>query len=242
MKVVEWKYLNDIDINIDNYLELGNKADNTWWKTLPSLIGFFKNHVEYFTNSYNKLKETGNIEAYRNEITPATAKLCPAIGKGLLDKTLLVKTPCDIAINIDSGYMSWKTPDTDLLDIQSHSQEQLYSVEDNPFEGYMNIKIRLPVYIRTNGLPYIYLEPQYHKQPNYPLKVVNGVIEGKYTKGQRLNINTILQIPTSSRTIVIPAKTVLGYIWFPEKVKLKHNPSMRKHKRATFMNSINNIY
>lgn len=211
------------DEEIDLYLEVSKKQNNLWWKNLPALINNFKTHKQYLSQ---KAKDYFS-QIPNEDITTSSAKTCPAIGNPILNQSLLLKTPCDIALTIRAdGEWFWEISATDGLNISSHSTDQFYSSKDNPFDNFINFKIELPIVISTKQ-NYIFLHPQYHKQ-DYPLTVLNGVMHSKNLHRPKLNINTIIKIPKEQTTYIIKEGTVLCYLMFSDKVQLVKDENLKE--------------
>ena len=242
MKKLEWNYLdpnaNHHDIDIKSMLEQGSKQNNAWWKDLPVWRDLAKSHLGYFHSlSKEFFNRKISFDSFVETDVVATVKICPAIGKGILDKSFLIKSPCDIIFSINTdGEWIYKTPAPELIKVSSHTglQVESKSSSNNPFIDKEIVKFELPIYIRTNGVPYILLHPQYHKQ-DFPFEVINGLVEGGYTNGQAMNVNTIIKIPEEHSTYILKKGTVLGYMWFPEKLKLTYNPNLKQRLRDTFI-------
>lgn len=216
------------DLGIEKYLEVGNKKNNCWWKSLKHNTKFFEVFNKHAHQFFNKIPSDENDGVYRS------AKICPAIGDGLLNKSIIVKSPCDILINVqsDGGYY-YEIPDERFLNISSHSADQFWTSENNIFQDYYNFKFELPIQVSTNGLPFMFLDPLYHNLQT-PFRVVNGVIEGKHTKSQPLNINTLIHIQ-EEKTLFIKAGDVLAYLWTPESCKLSYDENLKEHIYTTFI-------
>lgn len=223
---LNYNWHND-NLGIERYLEVGNKKTNCWWKNLSNrykLFDVFKSNAHKFYN---------NIPFNIKDDTSKSAKTCPAIGDGLLNKTIIIKSPCDILINVqkDGGYY-YEIPDKRFLTIATHSPDQFWTSKNNIFQDYFNLKFELPIQVSTNGLPFMFLDPQYHNLQS-PFKVINGVIEGKYTKSQPLNINTLMHIQ-EEKTLLIKEGDVLAYLWTPESCKLKYDENLVDDLHTTF--------
>jgi len=262
MKKLEWNFyqkINDEDNLIDLFLEKHNKRNNCWWSQLnPYLFG--KGKVKDFFHWVHKKKFAGEQNIPESFHSVGTAKVCPAIGKGILDKSFLLKTPTDLCFSIDSnGYIAQSIMESEIAITanQGHSPNQykynwdyrddsITDIVDSPFDGYTSVKFGLPIYIRTNNVPYIFLQPQYHKQQEYNenISVLNGLVEGKYTGGQPLLLNVMVKLPKSgTKTIFIKQGTVLAYLWSPEYLELVRNKNLTgQHLMSwTIPKSTNNI-
>lgn len=234
MKTIEWKFIDgakDLDESyIGDFMEKQSKKSNCWWSKLPAMLNGWKSYEAFYAwfikEHIKHTPEGAPLEI--PTVSLQTAKTCPAIGKGLLDKTYLLKTPVDIQFYIDSQGKVVVQPFSDLIKVSSHSTQQFHINENNPFERMINFKFELPIIIDTKGLSYMFLQPQFHKQ-KYPFQVVNGVIEGDYTRRMSLNINTVFKVPEEGeQTFFIRRGTVLSYLWLPEQTKLKHSETMQK--------------
>lgn len=216
------------DLGIEKYLEVGDKKNNCWWKSLKNnkkLFEVFNKHAQQFFN---------NQPIEDSSVFDKSAKVCPAIGDGILNKSIIIKSPCEILINIQAnGSFYYEVPDSRLLKISTHTTNQFWTSENNVFQDYYNFKFELPIQISTNGLPYIFLEPQYHNLQT-PFKVVNGVIEGKHTKSQPLNINTLVHVQ-EEKTYLIKEGDVLAYLWTPQSCKLSYDENLKENIYTTFM-------
>jgi hypothetical protein len=203
---------------IEDIISPATPRTSCWWSSLkPTRYGFKKfssfieeKHKEYFKN--------GN---YTENKTIATVKQCPAINN-IMTNAYLIKSPADISITISNtgGYVF--NSSNDLIDIKSHDTDQFYTEDNNLFEGKMNLKFELPIFIRTDDIPFVFLQPMYHNNIWYDVAI--GSITERYTKGQPLNINVLVDIPKGeSVSYEIVFGEVLAYLWLPEKTKLKHN-------------------
>ena len=231
---IEWKairqvhnqYKNDPDL-VNVFLEKGDRRNNKWWKDLPTFRRGFKKHLEYVNDSFKRYWN-GEIPQAAVE-TGYTAKVCPAIRDGLLDKMYKVKMPYDFYISVTETQEYAVSSFDNIFNIQitSHPSEQFNVNSNSPFTGMMNIKFEMPIFVKTDKIPYMFLQPQYEIQ-DFPFMVMNGVVEGKYCAGQQMNINTLIKIPEEPTTYFLPKGTVIAYMWFPEKMDLVHNPNLNQ--------------
>ena len=229
-----WATDNFMDEDINNFIEIGKKSNNEWWKSLKSTQFIFKTHLDLFKEAAKHYFRTGK----KLDIdSTATAKTCPAIGKGLLDKVILVKLPCDVLISInEQGGLYWSIKSPNKLQIDSHPTDQFYSEQKNPFFNKINLKFSLPVFLSSSKDTYIFLQPQYHKQ-NYPLEVVNGS-----TNRDRiiLAINTLIEIPKEQTEYHLKAGTILSYMWFDNNnIILQKNDKLRSSSGNKFFGNLN---
>ena len=225
MNTLEYNFSKKLDaVDIDDYLISHHKTKNVWWKTLKGIGDEYNRHLNFLKENANNFFNNGHSTEFCS--TPKTAKSCPAIGNGVLNKSHLVLAPCDIFLRVrpDNTWF-YQTPVDGLLDISSHSQYQFHTKDENIFKNYINIKFEFPLLVSTNKNPYIFLEPQYHN-PNFEMKILQGAVEDKYTKAQPLNINTLIKITDEDRDIFIKKGEVLCYLWSPQKLNLKENKKL----------------
>lgn len=233
MKKIEYCLLQKSEhSDISLYMEKASSSTCPWHNSLsPLLFGiksirsWFEEKKElYFNNKidYETLNDQINLNSY------ATAKVCPGI-KDLLNNSYLIKTPVDIHLSIhEDNSFYWNVPSKSSsgLNISSHSRDQF--VSGDLFKDKLNIKFELPVLLTTNNIPYAFFQPTYHTNADW--EVVPGVITGKHTRLQELNVNTLFPIPKSgTEHYMIKAGTVLGYIWLPEKTKMIEAKKQREH-------------
>ena len=207
---------------IKTLLVTGSPRSSCWWSKLKAHLEGTSGTLEYIkswqrrnigraSHAYEQMHESVN-----------TAKGCPAIINVLQNSQLLL-APCDLIITVNDKqeYISGN-PGSDLVTISSHSVDQFHAEGSNIFKGKMNIKFSFPIFIETDSVPYIFLDPQYHNEHFFT--VVNGCVAPPFTKGQPLNLNVLLDIPKTGvlKTYTIKKGDVLAYLWFPEKMKLVH--------------------
>lgn len=205
---------------VEDILVPSSPKSSCWWSNLKLNLFGFKNRFEY-VKSQHKEYLAGVGDGRAQEAT-STIKACPAVGD-ILSNSFLIKSPADIAVTVDSSMRFVVSTANELISVQNHSIEQFHSEEHNIFEGKMNLKFKLPIIIRTDNIPLMFLQPMFHNNVDYT--VVNGTISGKYTKGQPLNINILIDIPKGDEQVVyyIKAGDILAYLWSPEKLKLQHS-------------------
>jgi len=236
MKELEWRFTEEWEYRlsedfITEVLEVSEPKTNCWWSNMKTFVDGYTSWKQGFHSVIQNLRR-GIEDDFAN--TQTTAKLCPAIREGILNKVILIKMPNDLIISKDETGNFGEVGSTSFVKLGSHPPKQWYTEKGNPFENKMNIKFQFPIYTRTEKeLPWMFLHPQYHKQ-NLPFEVLNGVIEGKNTKGQFLTLNTVAEIPKEQETIMIKKGTIMAYMWLPEKVKLKYNPKMNFKHQTTF--------
>jgi len=203
-----WSSDNFMDEDINQYIEVSNKKNNVWWRSLKNVTSFYKTHIELFKDLASNYFNSGQISDLN---TTATAKTCPAIGNGLLNKVILVKLPCDVMISInEQGSTYWNIKDQEQVSIQPHATEQFNSDKENPFVNKINIKFVLPIIFSSSKDTYMFLQPQFHKQ-NYPFEVVSGSVNWDRIK---IAINTMIEIPKEQTEYHLKAGTILSYMWF----------------------------
>jgi len=204
---------------INTILCEGSPSTSCWWSNLDRNVLGFNNIKDYIKDWQHKRiynKENSVVES-----SISTVKTCPAV-LNILTNSFLIKSPCDIVITITKdGEFIYNTPGSDLLKIESHHVGQFHTKENNLFEGKMNLKFVIPVFIKTPFIPFIFLQPMYHRNTWYT--VINGSISGDYTKAQPLNINVLVDIPKTKEAVSysIEKGDVLAYLWLPKKLKLK---------------------
>jgi len=218
-----------MDDDFNDFIEVGKKNSNSWWKSLDSVQDVFKTHLKMFDVNAKHFFATGQSNPLN---TTATVKTCPAIGNGLLDKIILLKLPCDVFISVnEKGVLYWNINAPSKLKIESHPTSQFSSSTNNPFENKVNIKFKLPIVLDFSGDTYMFLQPQYHKQ-NYPLQVINGS-----SSKRRINasINTFIDIPKETQSYHLKEGTILSYLWLDNnKIKLSKNKNLTEKFPSKF--------
>lgn len=223
---------------IKEYLEESNPSSNGWWHTLKlHWDPLFKSYFEYFKTAHadfflGKIKEPPPMLSIR------TAKACPAI-MDVLTNSFLIKSPSNIIITIDpEGRFLWHSSDRsenerEVIDIVSHGEKQFRTYGDNDiFKDKLNIKFNFPIYIKSTA-PFIWLPPTYHN-PDSIFKVFPGALNKKWNSVNQLNLNTYINIPKNqTETYHIKKGDVMGYLWFPEKTKLKHSKKRFKDEHIS---------
>lgn len=223
-------YFDDIELDnahediIDEFICPSTTRSSSWWSSLNSTVDLLGNHYNYIRGVQIEHASNG---PYTNgpELLPtrATAKGCPAINN-LLNNSFLVKSPTNIIITVsnDGGYV-YNAP-SETITIGTHSPKQFRTSKNDLFEGKLNLKFALGLNIRTDNIPWIFVQPAYHN--NAWFSVAPATIERNYTKGQQVNINVFVDIPKGEPvTYEIKAGDVLAYMWLPEETTLKHTKS-----------------
>ena len=221
-KYLEW-YFNDDSLNspeiaeevIGEFITPAVPRTSCWWSKLKSTIDDgFNSQLEYVLN-FHKNGNTNIVD------TRATAKQCPAINS-ILSNSYLIKSPSDIIITVNKDCGFLYNSSNNKIQIKIHPTYQFHTDDGKGlFNDKMNLKFELPISIRTDNIPWIFMQPMYHN--NIWFDVATGVIDGRYTKGQPLSINVLVDIPKGEPvTYEIKAGDVLAYMWLPEKVELKH--------------------
>ena len=232
VKKYNWNWTTNrfMDEDIELFIEVSKKNKNLWWQNLQP-IKFFKNHKEYFKElAMNYFQSGQNIDT---PSTLATAKTCPAIGNGLLNKCILIKAPCDFSISIEvDGRIFWHIKQPEMISINPHPKSQFHTEKHNPFLNKINIKFSLPIFLHMKGDTYMFLQPQFHQQ-NYPFEVVCGSVNKRRI---HLNVNTIIDIPKEKTEYHIKAGTVLSYLWLDNKnIVLEKNEKLKDMLTTRFL-------
>jgi len=226
-----WNWVtNDfMDEDINRFIEISKKKNNEWWKNLKNTQFLYKTHLSLFKDVATNYFNFGQVADLKST---ATAKTCPALGNGLLDKILLIKLPCDVMISVnEQGSAYWNIKNPHELDIKPHPTDQFYSSEKNPFVNKINIKFSLPIVFSSNQDTYMFLQPQLHQQ-KYPFEVVNG---SENRDRIRLSINTLINIPKEQTEYHLKEGTILSYMWFDNNnIKLKKNDKLTPKIGAKF--------
>lgn len=203
---------------VGDILENSTPKSSCWWSSMKSNLFGLKSHEEYLKLAYKDILHGAPIENISE--STSTSKVCPAILSSL-NNTILVKAPCDFMISIDkSGKIVWGSSNN-IVSIDQHNPEQFHPKENNIFKDMFNVKIMIDAHIRTNGTPYLFLQPTFHNKIEY--SVVNGFVDGDYTKSQPLIINTFVDTSLFNDVLNIDIRKgdVLAYIWTPEPLSIK---------------------
>ena len=208
---------------INLMLEQSSRNKSCWYSNVPKILGGVRNFV------FKKHRDIMNgVPPHKTKNRSGSARLCPAI-HSVLDNSILIKCPSDLAISITSNKeFFYTTPDplgsnSPLIAIRSHGYSDMENVESPKlFEGYMNIKFVFPIHIGNNSdTPLIFLHPNFHTRSEFT--VLNGVIPRGYVKYQELNINTLVKVPEKGEPpteIFIKKGEVLAYLWSPKQLSL----------------------
>ena len=209
--------LNEKEISesiIEDFITPATPKSSCWWSKLKATVNDgFNSQLDYVRHEHKN--NNTNISTSR-----ATAKQCPAINN-ILTNSYLIKAPTDMIITITKEREFIYNSSSNAYNIEAHSSDQFHTEKHGLFNNKMNLKFEIPIYIRTDNIPWVFMQPMYHN--NMWFDVAAGVIDGKYTKGQPININVLVDIPKGEPvTYEIKAGDVLAYMWLPEKVELKH--------------------
>lgn len=218
---------------ISNFMEEGTLGSSCWFKNLATntsegLFGkYIPNMIKYISFLHNKCLRDGDQLAcdHINSDALGTAKTCPGIRR-VIKNSVLVKAPCDIAIDIYSdGSWMWKAPNNMLIELgEDHGTGQFGLPWTRPgsqlFKNKRVLKFKLPLIVRTDGEPFIFLQPQFHT--DFPFEIVNGVIAPP-SPSTSLNIVTFFKVPEDGDTLSVHIKEgdVLCYLWGAKPFKLK---------------------
>jgi len=152
---------------------------------------------------------------------------------GILNKSYIVKSPCEIHIHIEDGQIqALHKSDPNAVSLDMHPNGQYLAPGSDVLKNKQSLKITLPVSLRTK-LPYIFLNPTYHKDTG--LEVIPGVIEGKWVDHVSLIVHTMVDT-SIDRYIHIKPGDPIAYAWFPEKTTLKYNPNIKDRRTMRFFN------
>ena len=232
---ITWKEdkLMDSDIDITDFLEPCTPQTSSWWSGLETYMDpLARNTKEYFGKIKEMVLEGRMPQQQAHDklsSVPKTAKACPGI-HGLFKHSYLVKCPCDVHITLNKHQMAVAATPTDpaLINIRMHTRDQFKSKHDL-FENKFNLKFDLPVCLGTkNGIPYTFFDPMYHV--NNPWRVMPGVIDGRYTSGCSLVVQTIVDINDPNVGFnekgywhfMVKKGQPLAYLWVPERTKLEY--------------------
>ena len=217
-KYLEW-YSNEgggavTEETINEFLDPAAIKGSCWWSSLSKRIDNSFSSPKEYIQSRHKEHDT-NLSS----LGP-TVKQCPAVNS-IISNSFLIKSPTDVVVTVFSDSTFCYNSANSLMRLGTHPTDQFHTAKNNIFVGKMNLKLELPIYLRTDNIPWLILQPMYHN--NIWFDVASGSIEKKYTKGQPLVINVIVDIPKGEPvTYEIKAGDVLGYLWLPEDVELKH--------------------
>ncbi len=211
------------DQYIGLFLESTSRKTCAWHTALTTLADTTHSVRDYYRNVkerfFKREIDSNTLSRSLQPVAP-TARVCPAINH-VLDNSWLVKTPTEIHISIDSsGEFLVNTASTQLINIMSHPARQYHAEGVELFRNRVNLKFELPILLNSHGDSYIFLQPDYHTDAAW--RIPAGVIWGRETVSQQLNVNTFWEIPESGqRDYVIKAGTPLCYIWFDQPHRLR---------------------
>lgn len=217
----ELEYLNDSESgkeSISEFLEPSSPSGSCWWSNLKNNLHGFKSLSDFVISRHKKQLARDPFDG-KGAHESSTAKTCPAI-LDILKNSFLIKMPCDFVITVDRNEEYIYDSASNWVTIDNHSASQFHVEKNNIFEGKMDLKIQLPVVVRTDGVPMLFMQPMYHN--NKPYTVVNGAVTGKHTSSLPLNINILIDIPKTDEPVSYKFNygDVIAYLWTPEKLKL----------------------
>jgi hypothetical protein len=236
-------------LQISDYLEEGSPSGSCWFRSLPTNLSKFflgeqvssiRGLMTLLTSRASKGDST-STDLLKTVGTFSTAKTCPGI-RGVLANSVLVKCPMDIQISVAStGTWAYRTAREGLLEIGDEHPPAQVSTRDglnNIFDGYKFLKIKLPLLLATRGVSYIHLQPQYHVRASEYF-VMNGVMSGRTTYGEDLNIIIGIKLPPEGETIdiAINAGDILAYLWAEKPMKVIEDTSISKTPKTKFIGS-----
>jgi len=208
----------DLSIELfDKMMEPATPAACPWFKSLP--VFFREKHdIKRIWEIHKEL--ILNPPKGPEDVPPfipgnKSARSCPAINS-FLKQSYILKFPCDIAVTINSDGQ-WQASETrqDLMVLEGHPAEQYQS---GIFENKVNIKFCYPIRITTDNIPWGFYQPIYHEEQ--PFTVTPGIVDGKWTKSQELNINTVFNKPEKGQVDHYHFKTgdAFAYIRFEKRL------------------------
>lgn len=215
---------------INLFLEPTSRKTCPWHSSLNTLADTVHSVRDYYRNikeRYFKGQIDSNSLSRSLQPVAPTARVCPAINR-VLDNSFLVKTPTEIHISIDSsGRFLVNMASTQLINIMSHPAKQYHAEGVELFRNRLNLKFELPILLNSHGNSYVFLQPDYHTDADW--RIPAGVIWGRETASQQLNVNTFWEIPENGqKDYVIKAGTPLCYIWFDQPHELRYNPRIQR--------------
>lgn len=204
---------------INEILQPAVPSSSCWFASLKPFTDNFKNSFDFHSEKQKAFLK-GDTDAIMQERV-TTAKQCPGI-IDYLKNSYLIKSPAEIYITVDKEGNYVYRSSNNLVQISSHDTSQFYSEKNNLFEGKLNLKLRIPVVLSTEGTQWLMQHPIYHSNPDFT--VTPGTISDKYTQGEQLNIIVLVDTPKDEPvTYRIGYGDVLAYLWFPHKMELVHD-------------------
>jgi hypothetical protein len=237
-KYIEY-YFDDEDLNqeeiresiIDEFFVKGSPTTSGWWKSLPKMATKIKSIHDWVADKQKTyLKDQDFSYRCTTPDSTRTMKTCPGVTHTVYN-SYLIKAPTDIIITFDNnlGYVfNSSTKDKSLIKFSTGNPIQYRTEGNDLFKDKIMVKIELPIRIKTNKVPYVFLNPSWHNETFFD--ILPGAISDGYTESQPLNIQASMPAPKGDEpvTYYINAGDVLAYIWFPQKMELKYTP-IRHH-------------
>jgi len=223
---------------LNSIVENNSPGSSNWFKSLRIFVNSEAKNIVDYIRGYKIKYQSGQINSkqYQDIVAGAASSLtvrqCPGI-KELMNRSLIIKSPCDILIEIDNNQLrenlgnspiDVNIADPTMINIVSHHPSQWHSPIDkhNVMKNKLNVKFVFPVNMYSEkNKPWIFTNPAYHH--NSQLDVLPGGIFGSYTRGQGLIINTVYNIKDNEdKTLIkINQGDPIAYMVFPEKMKIK---------------------
>lgn len=220
------------NIKLNDIIEPCRPSTSEWFSSMDFFINGAKNINEYFANL--KRRCLTQVVTHEEFNAPTTVKNCIGI-KDLFKNSYIIKSPCDFHVSViphENEYIvAFNSSDSILLKHEIHAPQQYKNNKNKLFHNYTNLKLALPVLIRSKA-DYLYVDPVYHNETPLPLKVLPGVIADHQTHD--LNINTIVE--NKEQDFLIKKGTVLTYLYFvsPVEFKIDRNIKYAPRFRKTF--------
>ena len=172
----------------------------SWWKDLAPFYNGCKTVNEFMDKHEDEFWELDRDAVF------ATSKRCPAI-IGHFSNSIIIKSPCDIAIKINDDSFEWKAPGKKIY-IDLHNDRQVGSLP------YNILKICLPIVIKSDpGTTASFITPTLYNDLGYEL--APGVTDTNEVN----QLHLIILVSKKKTTYFIPADSVLAVMQFSKKVK-----------------------
>jgi hypothetical protein len=208
--------LKEAGISYKEFLQESSTKSSCWFSNLPLFVHRARSLVHELRDKHVQIFNTRNIQDL-DSVPALTAKTCPAV-RSILDNSILVKAPVDLAITIknDGSYIAQpSTPE--FMGVSEHPVAQVESSDaasNKVFEGALILKLALEMSVSNfSGSSLVFMQPTYHTK--VPYLVVPGVVPSSYLKTwKRLNIIAIFEIPKEGYvTHLIRKGDILAYLW-----------------------------
>ena len=213
---------------LSQYITKAVEEPPGWWKELTPFVNQ-KKSVSEVINTINDAE----FERLSNGESPATSKKCPGIIHHLTH-SLLIKSPCDVLIDVTNDSISW-VASSKYMSVSLHHPAQVGKFG----KDYFIVKFCIPIHLTTD-LPCqaVYIDPVFYNDNGY--RISPGLFPDTFDGTVDINIITIF--PKGAKKYYIKNGSVLALLQFDRKIKNVRNVDLSEKYALSKHNIDKNLF